>query len=218
MNDRLVIFARTPVPGLVKTRLAAGLGAGPAASVYGALLDHTLATARRSGVEIVVSLSADPDPGWRSSIGCRVEVQGRGDLGQRMAECFRRRHAEGAVRTVIIGSDNARLRTDHIAVAFAALDDGPVALGPAEDGGYWLLGQRAPGVDLFTGVPWSSPDTMAATRSRLVALGVEWAELETLPDIDTEEDLRRALEDPRVDSDLRRRLAVAAEPRDRRKR
>lgn len=218
MSATLVVFAREPVPGRVKTRLAEALGAGPAASVYTSLLDHTIATARRSAVEIVISLAEDPHPGWGPATGGRVEIQGRGDLGRRMAECFRRRFAEGTARAVIVGSDIASLRPDHIAAAFAVLDGPPVVLGPAADGGYWLVGQRAPGLDLFSGVPWSSPDTLTATRSRLRTLGVEWSEIETLTDIDTVEDLERAIEDPRVDRDLRRRLAAAEKPLDRRRR
>jgi rSAM/selenodomain-associated transferase 1 len=212
MTDRLVIFAREPVPGRVKTRLAEGLGAGPAAAAYGALLDHTLAVARRSEVELLIALAEVPDPRWRPSIGCRVEIQGRGDLGSRMAECFRRRFTEGSERAVIVGSDIGRLRAAHITAAFAALDHRPVVLGPADDGGYWLVGQQSPGMDLFSGIPWSRPETLAATRDRLLALGVEWSELETLPDIDTVEDLQKAIEDRRIDRGLRRRLAAAVKP------
>lgn len=216
----LVVFAREPIPGRVKTRLAEGVGAALAASIYTALFDHTLATARESGDEIVVSLASDPDPSWAAALGCRIEIQGRGDLGERMAECFRRRFAEGATRGVIVGSDNAHLRSDHLRSAMAALDARRVVLGPAVDGGYWLVGQRTPGIDLFSGISWSSPETLDATRSRLRAAGVEWSELETLPDIDTVEDLRRAIEDPRLPAALRERLAsslrLPTDPKDER--
>ena len=202
----LVIFAREPVPGRVKTRLAAGVGPESSAEIYAMLLEHTLRTAGRSDADVMISLAMDPNASWADTLEFPFEIQGRGDLGERMAECFGRRFSEGAERTVIIGSDNAHLRHDHIRSAFSALEDHPVVLGPADDGGYWLVGQRAPGIDLFTGVPWSSPDTLDATRSSLQKLDVEWHELETLPDIDTEEDLRMALEDPRVDKELRRQL------------
>jgi len=206
MMSALVIFAREPVPGRVKTRLATGVGDEAAAEIYATLLEHTLQTAVRSDVEPMISLAADPDASWAATLGVPFEIQGRGDLGERMAECFTRRFSEGAGRTVIIGSDNAGLRPDHIRNAFAELEKHSVVLGPADDGGYWLIGQRTPGIDLFTGVPWSSPKTLDATRSMLQTLDVEWHELETLPDIDTEKDLKQALEDPRVDEDLRRRL------------
>jgi len=206
MTNVLVIFAREPVPGMVKTRLAVGVGPESSAEIYATLLERTLLTAGRSDAEVMISLAMDPNASWAATLEVPFEIQGRGDLGERMAECFGRRFSEGAKRTVIIGSDNAHLRHDHIRSAFSALDHHPVVLGPADDGGYWLVGQRTPGIDLFTGVPWSSPNTLDATRSSLQVLEVEWHELETLPDIDTEEDLRRAISDPRVDEELRRRL------------
>jgi rSAM/selenodomain-associated transferase 1 len=209
MTNTLVIFAREPVPGRVKTRLAAGVGPESSAEIYAMLLEHTLRTAGGSDAEVMISLAMDPNASWADTLEFPFEIQGRGDLGERMAECFCRRFSEGAKRAVIIGSDNAHLRHDHIRSAFSALEDHLVVLGPADDGGYWLVGQRAPGIDLFTGVPWSSPDTLDATRSSLQKLDVEWHELETLPDIDTEEDLRLALKDPRVDDWLRRRLQAA---------
>jgi len=209
MMKALVIFAREPVAGRVKTRLAAGVGAEAAAEIYATLLDHTLREAGRSDVEPVISLAMDPSASWAATLDSPFEIQGRGDLGERMAECFARRFGNGSERVVIIGSDNARLRSDHIRSAFAALKDHPVVLGPAEDGGYWLLWQRRPGADLFSDIPWSASNTLDATRSRLLDLGVKWNELDTLPDIDTVEDLRRAINDPKVDGELRRRLQTA---------
>lgn len=110
---------------------------------------------------------------------------------------------------MIIGSDNARVLAAHILAAFDALEEDPVVLGPAEDGGYWLVGQRSPGVDLFKEVPWSSPNTLEVTRERLRRLDIRWKELVILPDIDTVEDLRGAINDPRVPEDLRRELDSA---------
>lgn len=207
MSAALVIFAREPIPGRVKTRLAEAVGAETATAVYTALYEHTVATACASGIGATISLAEEPGREWAETLDLPFEIQGRGDLGERMAECFRRRFAEGRSRVVIIGSDNAHLKPDHLRSAFAALDDLPVVLGPADDGGYWLIGQRAPGVDLFTDVPWSNPETLDLTRARLRHLGVEWAEIETLPDIDTVDDLIRAIEDPRVPAALRRSLA-----------
>lgn len=206
MSAALVIFAREPIPGLVKTRLAEVVGAGTATSVYTALLEHTVATARAAGIGAMISLAGEPGREWAETLDLPFEIQGGGDLGERMAECFRRRFAEGRSRVVIIGSDNAHLKPEHLRSAFTALDDLPVVVGPADDGGYWLIGQRAPRVDLFTDVPWSSPDTLEATRVRLRTLDIPWRELDTLPDIDTAEDLGKATTDPRIDETLRSRL------------
>jgi rSAM/selenodomain-associated transferase 1 len=209
MSSVLVLFAREPRPGRVKTRLARVTGGATAVAVYRALLEYTIESARAAGIAVLVSLADEPTPAWAAGLKVPFDVQSGRDLGARLAECFERRFSNGAERAVIIGSDNARLQPDHIRSAFAALGEDPVVLGPAEDGGYWLLGQRAPGVDLFTGVPWSSPETLEATRAHLKKLGVRWKELETLPDIDTAEDLRRAINDPRVAEHLRRKLTSA---------
>ena len=90
-------------------------------------------------------------------------------------------------------------------------------LGPADDGGYWLIGQRQPGYDLFSGIPWSSPDTLTCTRCRLRSLEVAWSELETLGDIDTGPDLEREIAagtlDPSIRDVLARVLTQSREPR-----
>lgn len=209
MSSELVVFAREPTPGEVKTRLAGGTNAETAAAVYTVLFDHAVETARVTGIEVVISLATRPTPGWAEGLGGPFEVQSGGDLGERLAECCDRRFSGGLDRVVVIGSDNAHVRPAQLLSAFAALDEHPVVFGPAEDGGYWLVGQRSPGVDLFTDVPWSSPNTLEVTRERLRGLDIRWKELDTLPDIDTVEDLRGAINDPRVPEDLRRALASA---------
>ena len=210
MSDRLVIFAREPVAGRVKTRLATGIGGNAATEVYRRLLEHTIESARATGIDAVVFLAEVPGEAWASTLDHPFEIQGAGDLGRRMGECFSRGFADGASRVVLVGSDNAHIRQDHIRSAFDALGDHRVVLGPADDGGYWLVGQRRPGIDFFSRIPWSDPATLDATRQRLRKLHVAWSELDTLPDIDTAEDLRRAINDPRIDDHLRRRLRTIA--------
>ncbi len=185
----VVVFGREPVSGRVKTRLARTIGDEPAAAVYAGLLEHTLKVARATGVEVVLSLAEPAGDGWSPPLPVRLEVQGAGDLGRRMADAFTRRFIAGADAVVLVGSDCPGLRPRHLTAAFAVLETAPVALGPASDGGYWLVAQRPPGIDLFRRVPWSGPDTLAATRARLRALGVAWRELEILDDVDTADDL-----------------------------
>jgi len=209
MSSALVIFAREPLPGKVKTRLAKGTDDETAAAIYAALLGHTIETARTTGVEVVISLAEKPTSSWATGLEVPLEVQSGGDIGTRMAACFDRRFSEGRQQVVIIGSDNAHILPAHVLAAFTALEEDPVVLGPAEDGGYWMVGQRSPGIDLFTGVPWSSPKTLEVTRERLNTLDARWKELEILPDIDNAEDLRRAIKDPRVPEQLRVRLSSA---------
>ncbi len=209
MSVVVVVFARAPVPGRVKTRLAAAVGPEAAAAVYRALLDHTLAAARASGLDVTLALAVDQASDWRPPAGVAVVPQGSGELGERMQRAFAERFAVGAAGVVLVGSDLPGLSAELFRQAAAALDDAAVVLGPAADGGYWLVGQRAPGVDLFSGVPWSSPRTLAATRQRLVELGVDHRELPVLGDVDTVADLAAAVADQAVEPRLRERLARA---------
>jgi len=209
VKTAVVVFAREPVPGRVKTRLAAAIGEAAACSVYAALLERTLAVAADAGFDLVVSFAEPPSPGWTAGHAQRWEVQRGDDLGARMRDAFDRRFGDGFDRVVIVGSDCPRLEVEHLKGAVKALRDAAVVLGPAADGGYWIVAQRRPGVDLFTGIPWSSPGTLAATRKRLETLAVKWAQLKVLDDIDTEGDLRAALADARIAPELRQRLAEA---------
>lgn len=209
MKAAIVVFAREPLQGRVKTRLAAEVGEGAAARVYAALLDQTLLVAADPDFDVTVSLAEEPSASWTEQCARTWEVQCGGDLGARMRDAFDRRFREGYERVLVVGSDCARLRVEHLREASDALDDAPVALGPSPDGGYWLIAQRRPGVDLFTGIPWSDPATLAATRDRLRHLRSCWVELEQLDDIDTAEDLETALADPLVTPELRDRLLDA---------
>lgn len=206
MTACVVVFGREPLAGHVKSRLAAALGDEQAAAVYAVLLDTALQAARTAGFETVLSLAEAPSAAWARGFAVACEPQRGADLGSRLAAAFAARFGDGAERVVLVGSDCPGLRPRHLRAAQAALAEAPVVLGPSADGGYWLVAQRAPGVDLFSEIPWSVATTLAATRSRLEALGVEWSELETLADIDTEADLLAALDDDAVPESVRRRL------------
>ena len=209
MNGCIVVFGREPVAGRVKTRLAAGVGEEAAARIYAVLLDHVLETAADAGARVVLSLAEAPSPVWAARLGVPFEIQRSGDLGERMADAFARRFAEGEDRVVVIGSDCPSITPRHLRRAFSELDTADAVLGPAADGGYFLVAQRPPGVDLFTGVPWSDPETLEATRDRLTGLRAAWTELEELSDIDDETDLKRLLADPTTPQTLARRLRAA---------
>lgn len=209
MKACVVVFGREPIPGEVKSRLAAGIGANAAAQVYGAILEHTLEVGRDSGARVVLSLAELPSGSWSLDQDVVVEVQRGDDLGERMADAFTRRFAEGERRVVIVGSDCPWLRGTHIAKASAKLGGADVLLGPATDGGYWLVAQRPPGLAIFSDIPWSSPETLGDTRKRIRALGGTWLELEELVDIDTVDDLELVLSDPRTPETLRLRLLDA---------
>ena len=212
MNSRpcVVVFGREPAAGEVKTRLAAGIGGPAAARVYAVTLEHTLEAVVDSGARAVLSLAAAPSGEWALGIECSIEVQGTGDLGDRMADAFERRFSEGEERVIIIGSDCPLITPENLLAAADALAENDVVLGPAVDGGYWLVAQRRPGVDLFSDIRWSSHDTLDQTRQRLADVGAAWTEIDELKDIDTREDFIGALDDPRLPEDLCRRLRHAA--------
>jgi len=183
----VVVFGRDPRPGAVKTRLAAAIGADRAAEVYRALLEHTLAVAGASGFDIRLSVASEPverrmDVPW--------EVQPEGDLGVRLQAAFDRAFHRGARRVLVVGSDCAELAASHLRAAADALEGGALVLGPAADGGFWLIGQRAPGAAaLLDGVPWSTGRTLAVTVTNARKMGLEPVLLEELVDLDTIEDL-----------------------------
>jgi hypothetical protein len=203
----VVVFGREPVPGRVKTRLAATIGADRAAAVYEVLLEHTVRTAASSGARTILSLAEEPSAQWAGAGAVDLtEVQPTGSLGHRLLEAFRRRFAEGEHTVVIIGSDCPMLTVDHLASAADALASVPVVLGPAEDGGYWLVGQRPPGLDLFSEIRWSHPRTLHQTRQRLQSMQARWREIECLRDVDDGADLEAAIEDPSTPGNLGARL------------
>lgn len=181
-GDRLIVFARAPRLGAVKRRLARGIGARAALRFYRTQLAALLAELSRDTRWTTV-VAATPD---RARWPCRVAKapQGRGDLGQRMARALAPHR-----RAVIVGSDIPGVTRGDIAAAFRALGRAQAVFGPAEDGGYWLvgLGPRRPATP-FADVRWSTEhalsDTLANFRGRRVAL------LRRLRDVDTAEDLR----------------------------
>ena len=206
MTTRIVVFGREPRPGRVKSRLAATIGGESAAAVYAVLLDAALQAARATGFETVLSLAEAPSAAWARGLAVAWEAQRGADLGSRMAAAFAAHFRDGVERVVVVGSDCPGLRPRHLREAEAALAAAPVVLGPSADGGYWMVAQRAPGVDLFAEIPWSVPTTLAATQQRLRKIGVQWSEFGTLSDIDTEADLLAALDDDAVPESVRRRL------------
>ncbi|WP_324826579.1 TIGR04282 family arsenosugar biosynthesis glycosyltransferase [Qipengyuania zhejiangensis] len=180
---RLSIFVRFPQPGTVKTRLIPALGGDGAARVYSALLDHTIAQARASGLDFELRVTGAPVEDCRRLWGDGMAIvdQGEGDLGDRMA----RVHGPA----LIIGSDCPGLNAAVLRAAAGALDERPVVIGPASDGGYYLIGFRDPAPWLFEDMEWSTSKVFSQTLARVAAQGIGPAVLPELSDIDTIEDL-----------------------------
>lgn len=188
----LLVFARAPEAGRVKTRLVPLLGEKGAARLHARLVAKTLETARAAGFEVVyLYCSPRIDVDFFGKMQKRFDVllrsQGRGDLGERMYRALRRHPC-----AVLIGSDCPALRPADLRSAARALREGADAvLAPAEDGGYALIGVRRASRRLFDGIGWGGPKVLTQTRRRLRALRWRWKELRTLWDVDRPEDVAR---------------------------
>lgn len=189
----VIVFAKAPVPGLAKTRLAPALGAPGAARLADRLLRHAVQQALAAGVG-PVDLCVTPDGGHPAFIelsglpGVSQSLQGDGDLGRRMDRAFERTLATAGC-ALLIGTDAPQLDAAVLQHAAAALQRHDAVFVPAADGGYALVGLRRPAPGLFDGMRWSHARVMADTRDRLVAAGLTYAELPVLHDIDEPADL-----------------------------
>ena len=192
-NRQLIVMARWPAPGRCKRRLASSLGAAAAARIQARLTDHTLAVGRQLGIELVLAVDglaprAARRLGDQLGVG-RIVLQGGGGLGVRMQRQFQRAATERARRVVLIGSDMPQLERADLASAFAALDHQQAVLGPACDGGYWLIGLRRPEPALMEGIAWGSEQVLEQTLAALARRGLKPALLPWRRDLDKGEDL-----------------------------
>jgi len=189
----LLVFAREPVPGQVKTRLIPAVGAEQATQIYQRLLRHALDAASRME-DGDVQLWCDTLDGGLHCLSLSDEFhfpllqQSGADLGERMSVAI-----DQALRThecvVIIGSDCPGYSQEYIQQAFNALSNHDVVLGPADDGGYVLIGMNRPQPELFLAMPWGTDQVLAITRERLQKLDRTWFEMPVLRDVDRPDDL-----------------------------
>lgn len=190
----VLVFARVPALGRVKSRLAAGIGEPAALAVYHELLVITRDAIVASGIPATVWLAdaAGPIPTATEAqewAALPTRCQETGDLGQRMTAAFAAAFAAGASRVVIIGTDCPGLRAEHLTQAVGLLNEHDVVLGPATDGGYYLLGLRQPQPELFQNKAWSTASVLTDTHADAHRLGLSAALLPALRDVDNAEDL-----------------------------
>ena len=192
----VIVIARAPRPGAVKTRLIPLLGAEGAAALHAQLVKQALETARAASFR-PIELHGTPDiddPFFRSCAGdfaVALAAQADGDLGARMLAAFQSVLASHP-RALLLGSDCPALTARHLRQADRALREGTDAVFvPCEDGGYALVGLRRAEARLFDGIAWGGENVMADTRARLTGLGWRWRELETLWDVDRPADYAR---------------------------
>jgi hypothetical protein len=180
-------MARAPELGKVKSRLAKTVGEQRALEVYVKLLEHTLNSVKESGYESL--LFVDGDLTYFEERGWKVEVQSVGDLGEKMKDAFSRSFALGFEKILMIGTDCYEINSEIILTAFGGLSSCDVVLGPADDGGYYLIGMKKMHLELFENMPWSTSDLYTQTIEAARELSLSTVSLPSKSDIDEEKDL-----------------------------
>jgi len=192
--DLLLVFIRDPRPGQAKTRLIPALGPERAAELYRALAEEEVGGTSPRGGEygrLLCFAPAEARPALEAWFPGETFVPQRGaDLGARMSAAFDEAFRGGAARVAIIGTDVPSVTRETVLGAFRALEASDVVLGPAHDGGYYLLALKRPRPALFADIAWSTPAVLPATEERARGLGLAVHRLDVLRDIDTLEDLQ----------------------------
>jgi rSAM/selenodomain-associated transferase 1 len=197
-EEGLILFARSRVPGEVKTRLQPDLSPEEAALLHRALVRDAVAlleeSARQAPRRLEIRWTSALSRGDELSAalqGWAVELQQGDDLGERLIHAFQEGLHRGAQRLVAIGADSPTMGPEYLEAAFQGLRGHEMVVGPAQDGGYVLVGCSRLRIRPFQNIPWGTDRVMAETRKRLKRLGISHALLDPGHDLDTLDDLRR---------------------------
>jgi len=186
MSPRVVLFTRYPEPGKAKTRLIPALGAAGAAALHRTLTERTVTTVRESGLALHIRSTGADIAAFTGWLGVADVVdQGEGDLGERLAR------AGPPYPAIFIGADAPDLTPALLRNAADALAHAAAVIGPAQDGGYWLLGLARAVPRVFDDIAWSTDAVFAQTMARLAAAGIDPIRFPELADCDRPEDLAR---------------------------
>ncbi|MCG6916020.1 MAG: TIGR04283 family arsenosugar biosynthesis glycosyltransferase [Deltaproteobacteria bacterium] len=194
-SERLILFTRYPEPGKTKTRLIPGLGPQGAADLQKRMTEHVMARTSSFISERRVDMEVRYEGGNRGMmekwLGSHITYrsQGRGGLGTRMAQAFSQAFNQGKNRVVLIGSDCPGINEATVRAAFDLLGQFDLVLGPANDGGYYLIGLRQEETRLFDDVPWGTAAVIARTLESANQLGLRWVKVEPLDDVDRAKDI-----------------------------
>jgi hypothetical protein len=189
----VIVFAKAPVPGFAKTRLAPAIGEVAAARLASRMLDETLQQAVEADIG-PVTLYCTPDESHPAFVeakdryGVDLALQGSGSLGVRM-HCALDRALRSHARVLLIGTDAPELRADSLRIAAEALQSHPAVFVPVADGGFVLVGVSMRMPTLFDDIDWGTTKVMQQTRERLSTLKLAWHELPMLNDVDEPSDL-----------------------------
>jgi rSAM/selenodomain-associated transferase 1 len=189
-KEVVLVFQKNEVLGKVKTRLASGMGELRALEIYGYLVQMTYSALAEVPVSIWTYFSDFIPETVNSPIAKRFAQEGQ-DLGERMAGAFARSFELGMDKVVLIGTDCPTLQSQHLHEAFEALTHSDLVLGPATDGGYYLIGMKRRADYLFEGISWSTSQVLTETLNVASQHGLTTTLLQELNDIDTSEDWER---------------------------
>lgn len=196
----IIIFQKNPELGRVKTRLAKTIGEEKALDAYQLLLQHTHEQVALVQCDVFVYFDQGIDPRFIRNDRYSGAIQCSGDLGCKMRIALEEVLAKGYQKAVVIGSDCPGLDAEVLGDALVQLSSHELVIGPAKDGGYYLIGMRKMYDTLFESMPWSSAKVFSKTFSEAKRLGLKISLLRVLADVDEYEDL---------DKDLRSKLGIA---------
>ena len=190
--EGIIIFLKNPEKGKVKTRLAASIGDDQALEVYNKLVEHTLVVVDPLQVQKYVFYDEElGNNSFSLNHEFKKYIQKGRDLGEKMSNAFKTVFAEGVDKAIIIGSDCPEITTELISRGFSKLNENDIVIGPASDGGYYLLGMKKLYSDFFINKEWSSTSVLADTVIDVQRLDLSFYPLPVLSDIDVKEDLER---------------------------
>ncbi len=199
----LVVFLRYPVPGRVKTRLARVLGDDFAYRLYSMFIRDIISISQKVDAPLTIACDGEigiegARPFWSRDIP--YFIQTGPDLGMRMYNSFSRMFSRGAQKCIIIGSDSPDLPCEIIEKSFSALEDNDIVIGPADDGGYYLIGTKEGTLDrsIFSGIQWSTPHVLTGTVERIKKAGKTYSLMDSWYDIDEPADLMKFYKNNRL--------------------
>lgn len=192
-NNALIIIAKYPSKGSVKTRLKGHMPDNQILSLYTHLLESTIAELRSiPGVDTFIAYAPDHAKEYFSNFKLSLIPLSDGDIGARMYSAFQFVFSKGYQNAALVGADIPDLSPNHILSAFDVLSSHDLVYGPAKDGGYYLVGMKEAIKDLFVNIPWSSDQTLKKSLEKAGRSGYSFELTETLSDIDTIDDVKRA--------------------------
>lgn len=206
----LAIFAKAPVPGQVKTRLCPPLTPDEAATLHGSFvldtLERTQTAATKLKLPIDRYLACAPSATHvffkilEERQGVKLIDQVGEDLGSRMNQAFHTLFAQEYRQVVLVGTDVPTIPLDHFKQALAVLENHDLVLGPALDGGYYLIGLKRPAPELFADIPWSTDQVLRLTQEKAAAIGLKASVTQPWRDVDTLADLEALMKDCAADT------------------